>query len=270
MKIFAIMLVKDEADIVKSVVLDAKKWAAKIFILDNGSTDSTWEICQSLADSVVVPWKQDFQPYHNGLRANVYNHFRGESSDGDWWCFKLDADEFYVDDPRDFLSALPKKYGLVAKKSLDYFITKEDLAERDFSGDFEKNKKFIRCIKEGCWCEPRFFKERKGIKWDCAPDQHYPPYAGLLSPKTILVRHYQYRSPAQMQKRLDVRNAVAVKKGGKSFRHVKETDWHELLKNRDDLLLDDGKIETYRLLPIRNTLKQSLKEKAMCRIFQGR
>lgn len=48
MKIFAIMLVKNEADIVKSVILDAKKWADRIFILDNGSTDGTWEIIQSL------------------------------------------------------------------------------------------------------------------------------------------------------------------------------------------------------------------------------
>ena len=36
MKIFAIMLVKNEADIVKSVILDAKKWANRIFIMDNG------------------------------------------------------------------------------------------------------------------------------------------------------------------------------------------------------------------------------------------
>lgn len=48
MKIFAIMLVKNEADIVASVLKDAEKWADKIFILDNGSTDGTWEIIQSL------------------------------------------------------------------------------------------------------------------------------------------------------------------------------------------------------------------------------
>ena len=35
MKIFAIMLVKNEADIVGSVLKDAEKWADKIFILDS-------------------------------------------------------------------------------------------------------------------------------------------------------------------------------------------------------------------------------------------
>ena len=118
MKIFAIMLVKDEADIVKSVILSAKKWADRIFIMDNGSTDGTWEICKSLADEIVVPLKQDFRPYSNGLRADVFNEFKHESEDGDWWCFKLDADELYLDDPKEFLKNVPSKYHLVAKKSI--------------------------------------------------------------------------------------------------------------------------------------------------------
>ena len=116
MKIFAIMLVKNEADIVECVIKDAEKWADRIFIMDNGSTDGTWEIVQSLKNDIVVPWKQDFRPYSNGLRADVFNEFRQEASDGDWWCFKLDADEFYYDNPKEFLAKIPKKYSLVAKK----------------------------------------------------------------------------------------------------------------------------------------------------------
>jgi hypothetical protein len=97
--------------------------------MDNGSADGTWEICKSLADEIVVPWKQDFRPYHNGLRADVFNEFRNESSEGDWWNFKLDADEFYYDDPKSFLASVPKKYSLVAKKSLDYILTEEDVVD---------------------------------------------------------------------------------------------------------------------------------------------
>ena len=58
MKIFAIMLVKNEADIVGSVLKDAQKWADKIFILDNGSTDGTWEIIQSLKNDIITQCKQ--------------------------------------------------------------------------------------------------------------------------------------------------------------------------------------------------------------------
>jgi len=172
MKIFAIMLVKNEADIVKSVILDAKKWADRIFIMDNGSTDGTWEIIQSLADNIVVPWKQDFRPYSNGLRADVFNEFRNEAKDGDWWCFKLDADEFYYDNPKDFLARIPKKYSLVAKQSLDYVLTTEDVEEYDFSGDFEKDKEHIKYLRNTCWSEPRFFRFRKSAV-DIRPDQHF-------------------------------------------------------------------------------------------------
>ena len=115
------MLVKNEADIVKSVILDAKKWADKIFIMDNGSTDGTWEIIQSLADDIVVPWKQDFRPYSNGLRADVFNEFRHEANDGDWWCFKLDADEFYYDNPKDFLCIFANNW---LKSSLAFIDSK--------------------------------------------------------------------------------------------------------------------------------------------------
>lgn len=51
--------------------------------------------------------------------------------------------------------------------------------------------------------------------------------------KNILVKHYQFRSPQQMQKRLDVRNSAEAKKNGLAFRHVKESDWHELLKKKE-------------------------------------
>ena len=48
MKIFAISIVKNEADVIEQNLKEAELWADKIFILDNGSTDGTWEIIQSL------------------------------------------------------------------------------------------------------------------------------------------------------------------------------------------------------------------------------
>lgn len=261
MKIFAIMLVKNEADIVGSVLKDAEKWADKIFILDNGSTDGTWEIIQSMSNNCITPWKQYFGAYHNGLRAEVYNNYKHLSEPGDWWCFKLDADEFYYDDPRQMLSTLPKKDGLLAKKSLDYYLCQKDCEQANFIGDFEKDKCFIKHIRKSCWAEPRFFKETGKIKWVSAPQNHYPSNSGRLSKQYILVKHYQFRSPKQMQNRLDVRNSGEAKKLGLAFRHVKQTNWQELLWDENDLILDDGKKETYDSIPIRNKLKKSFFEK---------
>ena len=60
MKIFGIMLVKNEVDIVGHTLKEAQKWCDKIFILDNGSTDGTWELVNSMKNDVVIPWKQYF------------------------------------------------------------------------------------------------------------------------------------------------------------------------------------------------------------------
>lgn len=269
MRIFAIMLVKNEADIVESVIKGAEKWADRIFIMDNGSTDGTWEIVQSLKNDIVVPWKQDFRPYSNGLRADVFNEFRHEASDGDWWCFKLDADEFYYDNPKEFLAKIPKKYSLVAKKSLDYVIAPEDLQEYDFSGDFEKDREHIKYLKNTCWSEPRFFRYRKTLKWNFEATSHYPKYAGVLFPELILVKHYQFRSPKQMQARLDLRNALSNKKDGICFRHVKETSYKELLADKSECLLDSKIISQgggYKGIPVRNSLQQPLIKRFILRI----
>ena len=49
MRIFAIMIVKNEIDIIRSVLSAAEEWANKIYIVDNGSTDGTWEAILSMA-----------------------------------------------------------------------------------------------------------------------------------------------------------------------------------------------------------------------------
>lgn len=139
MKIFGILLVKNETDIIQASIEDASRWADRIFILDNGSTDGTWDIVKNLESDIVRPWKQDFRPYSNGLRAEVFNQFRHEAQTGDWWCYKLDSDEFYVDNPREFLANVPKRFHVVAKKSVAYRITPEDLDEHQFTGNFQND-----------------------------------------------------------------------------------------------------------------------------------
>lgn len=250
MNIYAIMLVKNEADIVGKVLAEAQKWADKIFILDNGSTDGSWEIIQSMKNDIVVPWKQYFGEYHDGLRADVYNEFKSISKPGDWWCFKLDADEIYAEDPREFLKTIPSNCHMVAKQSLDYVITNEDLQEYTYTGNFEEDIKHLQYFKVPCWSEPRFFRYRKGLKWINNQYAHWPQKIGVLADKNILCRHYQCRSPEQLQARLDLRNNTRVKKEGVVWRGDKETKWQELVKPRCETYFDDGNFEEIRKLPI--------------------
>lgn len=269
MKIFAVLLVKDEADIIKPVLENASEWADGIFVLDNGSADGTWEIVQSLKSEVIRPWRQELGPYRRSLRADIFNEFRHLASPGDWWC-NMDSDEFYVDDPREFLAAVPRRYHVVLKKSIDYRLTKEDLEEHQFSGKFEEDRNIIKYVEPTCWAETRFFRHRERLRWESSGPMatDLPQHVGLHYPEPILVRHYQYRSPAQIQRRLDVRNAVPRNKGGGPFKHIRQKSWQELIVDRSEVVLDEG-CETYETLPVRSRIEEKPHKRLMKCIMHG-
>ena len=240
------MLVKDEADIIGSVLSHAKAWADRVIVIDNGSSDETWDIVGSMADDQIVAWRQDLRPYSNALRGDAFNAFRGEACQNDWWCYKMDSDEFYVDDPREFLAGIQWPYHVVYKKSLDYVITEEDVREHELTDSFQDNRGVIRYIKPVAYSEPRFFRHRNRLKWP--EGKAGPKHRGPRYPHPITVRHYQFRSPSQMQHRLDVRNAVPRDKRGKPFRHIRQSNWKELLVPRSEAVLDEG-LATYERIP---------------------
>lgn len=256
MKIFAIMLVKNEADIVGYVLKKAEKWADKIFIIDNGSTDGTWEIIQSMKDEIITPWKQDFSPFRRGMRADVFNEFRHLSSKEDWWCYALDADEVYIENPRNFLQKIPKRFQWVSKKSIDYVLTKEDLKEYDFSGIFEEDKNYIKYLKPTCWSEGRFFRYRKNIKWDNGVASQYPINIGIMAPEKILVKHYQYRSPQQIEKRIKDRAATKKRTDVSAWNRMPET-MEDSLFTRDKCIFDKNNFEFYKKLKVVEKMKKN-------------
>jgi len=131
MKIYSLLLVKNEADIIASILKAAAQWSDKVIVMDNGSTDETWEIVQQLATEYpqIIPFAKDAQAFQIGLRAVMFDAFKHELTASDWWCIRLDADEFFVENPRDFLATIPKRYKQVCKASIDYCLTHEDVEE---------------------------------------------------------------------------------------------------------------------------------------------
>jgi glycosyltransferase involved in cell wall biosynthesis len=244
MKIFALCVVKNEADVIAYTLDKASEWATKIFVLDNGSTDGTWEIINELsrANSSVIPWKQMFEPFYDGIRSKLFNSFSEEAKEGDWWCFRLDADEVYLEDPRKFLRKTPLVYDYVCKKSIDFVLTGEDLQEHDFdSHSFKENIQHIKYFMPKAWVEARFFRHKAGVIWK--ENQEILRLKGLVYPKTILVKHYQYRSPAQMQTRLNIRNASKADKAlpkdiKPGWLHINEKSWKDLIRKRSEVIYE--------------------------------
>jgi glycosyltransferase involved in cell wall biosynthesis len=226
MKIHAICIVKNEADIIVRCLTAASKWCDHIYVLDNGSTDNTWQLVQSLATelSEIVPWKSDETPFSDGLRASIYRHFRAASLAGDWWC-ALDADELYIDDPRVFIQKIPDRYDTIWTASFSFYFTDKDAEQYvktpELYGDDVPVEDKIRFYVNH-WSEPRFFRFRDSLSW--SEGRSFPAfvYTEPAYPVRIWVKHFPYRSPRQIEQRLADRQE-AISRG--AFIHEAIKDW---------------------------------------------
>lgn len=235
-RVHSICLVKNEADIVRLTLERALAWSHRVLVLDNGSTDGTWEVVQRLArdDPRVVAWKQDHAPFRESLRGDVYNAFRQGADADDWWC-RLDADEIYVEDPRLVLRRVARRHHVVWGIALEYYLTPEDVERIDFSRPIEQILPLIRGYKAEN-SEPRFFRHRARLRW---AQQGWPDHMGLSAPQRVPYRHYKYRSPHQIQRRLDTRRE-AIARGFQGWGHARGENWREKLAAAHSLQTDRG------------------------------
>jgi glycosyltransferase involved in cell wall biosynthesis len=233
MKIFCMCLTKNEADIIRECLKEASEWADRIFVYDGESTDGTWEIVNEMSNDCIVPWKRDGKVFREGLRAEIFERFRHESSEEDWWC-ELNADEFYVEDPRSFLKKVTDGYHVVWATAIQYYLTYQDVQEYDFVGQFSEDREKIRYYKANS-AERRFFRYRERLTWKL--NDAWPKHLGLVYPEKLRFRHFHLRSPQQIQTRLDVRRDNR-ERGFEGWDHAKEEDWREKLRSREELNYD--------------------------------
>lgn len=231
-KIYSLLVVKNEADIIVASLTDACRWSDKIIVIDNGSTDGTWERVQRLAQThpQVIPWLRYEGAFHIGLRAKAFKAFRHEMSSRDWWNVRLDADEFYPGDVRAFLANVPRYYTTVKKESTDFVLTREDIDQHTFTGDFEQDKPFITHHLPTPRRERRFMRHSALLCW--SEHWRYPHPWGRVYDTPIPVEHYQYRSPQQMEQRFTTRRQAKADGCG-SFHHEQGNRWQDyILTNR--------------------------------------
>lgn len=224
--IYSLLVVKNEADIIDASLKDACRWSDKIIVLDNGSTDGTWERVQALAKTYpqIVPFEQFKGPFHIGLRARLFRAYRKELHRGDWWCVRLDADEFFLGDVRAFLASVPWYYRTVKKESTDYLLSREDLTR--LTGDFEQDRPLFHHTMPTKRRERRFMRHAWWLVW--LPRWRYPHPWGRVCPTPIPVEHYQYRSEEQMKRRWETRHQAKADGCG-SFKHENTQGWQSYL-----------------------------------------
>jgi glycosyltransferase involved in cell wall biosynthesis len=241
MQIHGLCLVKNEADVLQEALMSALHWCDHIYVFDNGSNDGTWELVNELAKQhmQIVPYKQDGVLYTNGLRAEIFNQFRSRADARDWWC-ALDADEFYLDDPRVFLTKIPDRLRTVWSASLNYYFT-----DRDVILYKQDPVKFLKTPVQqrfryylSNWGELRFFRHSDDIVWTRSQQSGFPPamFTAPAYPVRIWLKHYQYRSPEQIERRLRTRRPAI--EAGTGFWHERKQDWTTTVATQADEPLD--------------------------------
>jgi len=219
-------LVKDEVDVIDDAIRHALTFADVVSVLDNGSEDGSAEVIEGLVREFpgrVRSYGVDRRPFVIDLRRGMYDDLRGELGADDWFLV-LDADEFLARDPRPALSkATAAGFNQVATWQAQFQFTDVDLAEWERGGE-------VRCrpVTERLryyrvdWREGRFFRNNPERPWE-GNDHNIPEWAPDQPRWAVLNRHYQYRDPDQIQKRLV--NRVNAK-SDTAFVHESTTDWH--------------------------------------------
>jgi glycosyltransferase involved in cell wall biosynthesis len=225
-KLYGICLVKNEDDIVAQTLTYALQHCTRILVIDNGSTDQTWNIVQSLSEQYpqIVPLLQTHEEFNNGLRGLAYNKLHSELSDHDWWLI-LDSDEFLAEDPQPVIQyAMREKAEIISSWQIQFYFTDVDhhdwLEGRD-SRDmpiFARRRYYLIN-----WQEPRLFRNDPARQWDIKINKSFPDGLKKVCRRRIVNRHYQFRDPEQIQKRLSLRFGKPL------FPHVRQSDWQNVI-----------------------------------------
>lgn len=223
MKLFGLCVVKDEADVIQQSLTHALEYCDRIIVLDNGSTDATWSILQDLSQQYsqkITLFGQITEPFRDSIRSHIYNQFHTELTATDWW-LRLDADEFLAEDPRPYLErANHEQADFIKAWQIQFYYTDIDheqwLEGRDSTHQpITERRRYYKIN----WREYRLFRNQPEIAWDTQSSPQWPNGLCKVSHQLLFNRHYQYRDPDQIQKRLHGRYL------NPEFQHVNSLDW---------------------------------------------
>lgn len=194
------MTVKNEADIFPDVIASASTWAENIIVMDNNSSDGTWEKLLKIKDEnpKVIIWGRYFGSFKDSLRQRMFEDYKHLAKDGDWWC-RLDADEIYIDNPLEIISSLPPNVDYINSASFQFYLTEKDI-KKEIESDFSYERlSYFKCN----WSETRFIRHSSNLIWQS--NMSWPLNICVMANVFIRLKHYQYRNVDQISERIQTR-----------------------------------------------------------------
>ncbi|MFL5309511.1 MAG: glycosyltransferase family 2 protein [Myxococcales bacterium] len=208
MSVCAVLLVKDEADIIEATVRHLLWHVDEVLIQDNASTDGTHEIlCELERDLDPLSVEADPDPaYYQAAKTTALAHealLRGHR-----WVIPCDADELWYAPEgralRDWLAALPREHQFVKAAIYNHLATALDEPGLPFEVMRwrQRGPLDIRWGKVACLCRPDL---------EIHMGNHSASTHGTGSTAYGLeIRHFPYRSAEQFVRKA-VNGAAAYK-----------------------------------------------------------
>lgn len=222
----AVCMARDEEDVIRSTVAHMLAEADAVIVADNLSTDRTREILDEPAASsagrlVVV---EDLDPAYRQSEKMTELARRARLDLGAEWVVPFDADEWWYSPfgrIADVLDTVAPQWLIVPAPLFDHVATAED------------NPLELDPVRRLGWRRrDRNFLPKVAARWrrDLVIDQgnHGATYSGrgTVFDELLVVRHFPYRSPAQVVRK--VRNgAAAYAAGGSSIPETFGAHWRQ-------------------------------------------
>ena len=237
MKIYGILIAKNEEDIIEQTLVSLKKYGSfeKIYFYDNESTDGTYNIAKKFEDHVLEV-KSLATPFSDDLKYELLNSHSERYVPGDWLVI-LDADEVYQESLLDKIEkAELVQSNYIESWSAQFYFTEADDNVVFFSKINAADQRKNYLLNYG---EPRAFKYNPNFKLSAKVVKAKHPYF-IKSPESLLIHHFQYRSAAQTQRRLDIR--LKNNLHSNNWGHVNSAKWQDYRVNARYLHVWDGSL----------------------------
>ena len=201
-KLFSVCFVKNEDDIIAESVTHAARFCDKVFVIDNASTDRTWDIVNGLdLDNLLPVCSKEFV-FRDYLRLRFMETRKEELGVDNWW-YMFDADEFLLEEPAAAIAqAEAEGADCIAVGVINFLLTKDEVQrpQSEGKGKTWRDRRWYVLYESG---PVKLFKNTRYVDYGICDNIPF----GLLKEysRRLPLKHYPHRSIAQLEKRIQVR-----------------------------------------------------------------
>ena len=207
MKIVIMLRTINDEDIIQEIIEHYLSQDLELVILDNGSTDRTFDICEKFLNKGVLKIHKYHSKYFDNIQTLKIIYDIALTFDPDW-VGVVDSDEFHETGYKNttlkdvLIQADKEGYNLIQSDDFEFFLTNDDneskksvkdrLRHYSYGGEFLF--RFWKCI------PGTFFGKHVG---------HYPifpeGYRYKIYPKKMILRHYPQRSTEHALRKMSMK-----------------------------------------------------------------